>query len=57
MTEEEMHWISSKLGPLLTGETKLSTKEAYNFASDFTKLLKLKFWGIDEFGDNNEQSN
>ncbi len=49
MTEEEMHWISSNLGPLLKAETKLSTKEAYLFATDFTKLLKLKWWGIDEF--------
>lgn len=49
MTEEEMHWISSNLGPLLKAETKLSTKEAYRFATDFTKLLKLKWWGIDEF--------
>lgn len=51
MTEEEMHWISSNLGPLLKTETKLSTKEAYRFATDFVKLLKLKYWGIDEFGD------
>lgn len=49
MTEEEMHWISQNLGPLLKAETKLSTKEAYLFATDFTKLLKLKWWGIDEF--------
>lgn len=49
MTEEELHWISSNLGPLLKAETKLSTKEAYHFATDFTKLLKLKWWGIDEF--------
>ena len=49
VTEEEMHWISSNLGPLLKAETKLSTKEAYRFATDFTKLLKLKWWGIDEF--------
>lgn len=49
MTEEEMHWISSNLGPLLKAETKLSTKEAYQFATDFIKLLKLKYWGIDEF--------
>lgn len=54
MTEEEMHWISSNLGPLLKTETKLSTKEAYRFASDFTKLLKLKWWGIDEFGKDND---
>lgn len=51
MTEEEMHWISSNLGPLLKAETKLSNKEAYRFATDFVKLLKLKYWGIDEFGD------
>lgn len=49
MTEEEFYWISRNLGPLLKAETKLSTKEAYNFASDFSKLLKLKWWGIDEF--------
>jgi hypothetical protein len=49
MTEEEMHWISQNLGPLLKAETRLSTKEAYLFATDFTKLLKLKWWGIDEF--------
>lgn len=49
MTEEEIHWISRNLGPLLKSETKLSTKEAYNFATDFIKLLKLKFLGIDEF--------
>lgn len=49
MTKEEMHWISNNLGPLLKTETKLSTKEAYRFATDFTKLLKLKYWGIDEF--------
>ena len=28
-----MHWISQNLGPLLKAETKLSTKEAYNFAT------------------------
>lgn len=52
MTEEEMHWISQNLGPLLKTETKLSTKEAYRFATDFNKLLKLKWWGIDEFDKN-----
>lgn len=51
MTESEMHWIANNLGPLLKAETRLSTKEAYNFATDFVKLLKLKYWGIDEFGD------
>ena len=48
MTEAEMHWIANNLGPLLKAETRLSTKEAYNFATDFVKLLKLKYWGIDE---------
>ncbi len=43
--EEMIYWISKHLPTTLAGETKLSSKEAHNFASAFMDVVKLRFDG------------